>query len=95
MLDFLLSFETIIRMKLSPLSLFLYTLFAAVLLYIVENIVHPTYGYLLIFKVTLFLLIPLAVGYATRVHFGRFGSWSRDTWKYGIGFGIFSMLIIG
>lgn len=46
-------------MKLSPISIIVYTIAATIGLYLIESLIHPTYGYLLILKVTFFLLVPL------------------------------------
>ena len=82
-------------MKLSPISIIVYTIAATIGLYLIESLIHPTYGYLLILKVTFFLLVPLWMWYFFKKSIGKFWKWSSDTWKFGIGFGLLSMLIIG
>jgi putative copper export protein len=48
-------------MKLSPISIIVYTIAATIGLYLIESLIHPTYGYLLMFKMALFLLVPLGI----------------------------------
>lgn len=82
-------------MKISAIYIIGYTFFATIGLYLIESFIHPTYGYLLLFKVALFLLIPLGFWYFLKCKVGKFWTWNRDTWKFGIGFGLLSMFIIG
>lgn len=82
-------------MKLFQIYIITYTILATIGLYLIESLIHPTYGYLLILKVTFFLLVPLGIWYFFRQAVGKFWDWNAYTWKFGIGFGLLSMGVIG
>jgi membrane protease YdiL (CAAX protease family) len=82
-------------MKISSQYIIGYTLLATIGLYLIESLIHPTYWYILLLKVSLFLILPVIWGYFTWKKVGIFWNWSLDSWKYGIWFGILSMGIIG
>jgi membrane protease YdiL (CAAX protease family) len=81
-------------MKLFQIYIITYTILATIGLYLIESLIHPTYGYLLILKVTFFLLVPLGIWYFSKKSIWKFWKWSPDTWKFGIGFGLLSMVVI-
>ncbi len=78
----------------ASLGILLYSLLATIVLYLSENLFHPTYVMLLIQKVSLFLLVPVLIGYIFHIEVARAGRWSRQGIWYGIGFGLFSMILI-
>lgn len=62
----------------SSLGILLYSLLATIVLYLSENLFHPTYGMLLIQKVSVFFLIPMLFGYIFHIEVARAGNWNRQ-----------------
>ena len=81
-------------MKHTSIAILSYALLATVALYLAENIFHPTYGFQMMQKIALFLLIPVGLGYFFREKLGVFGRWTKDSWIYGMGFWLLSVWII-
>jgi len=79
--------------KLSLLIL-AYTIFVTIILYWVENIYHPSYGIQMIQKIVSFFVLPMGIAYWLRVDIGSAWYLSRQGIWYGVGFGLFSMILI-
>jgi ACR3 family arsenite efflux pump ArsB len=59
-------------MKPISLIILIYAIFATLGLYLIENMLHPTYGVQMIQKIVLFLVIPVSMGYFSREKLGVF-----------------------
>ncbi len=72
----------------------LYSIFACILLYTIENFFHPSYFIQMIQKLSLFILIPLIISFLFKIEFWKFGKFTKKSLFYWIWFWVLSWIII-
>ncbi len=72
----------------------IYSIIATLLLYITENVFHPSYIIIVLQKVLSFIIIPLFVWYYLKERPWKFGKITKESFVYGITFWVLSAVII-